>query len=47
VSGSVEVLPTTVTIDVELPGLPGLLEQLAGAFRDRLQRTGQGLLSKD
>ena len=41
VSGSVEVLETTVTIDIELPGLLG---RIAGAFKGRLQEAGQRLL---
>jgi hypothetical protein len=41
VSGSVEVLETTVTIDIELPGLLG---RIAGAFRRQLQKAGQRLL---
>ncbi|UUX95932.1 polyhydroxyalkanoic acid system family protein [Aquabacterium sp. J223] len=35
VSGSVEVLDTDVTLDLQLPGLLG---QIAGAFKERLQR---------
>jgi putative polyhydroxyalkanoate system protein len=44
VSGSVEVLDSNVTIDVELPGLLG---QIAGAFKDKLRKAGQLLLTKD
>ena len=44
VSGSVEVLDATVTIDIELPGLLG---RIAGAFKDRLRIAGQRLLTKD
>jgi putative polyhydroxyalkanoate system protein len=44
VSGSVEVLESTVTIEIELPGLLG---QIAGAFKDRLQKAGQLLLGKN
>lgn len=44
VSGSVEVLEATVTIDIELPGLLG---RIAGAFKGRLQKAGQLLLTKD
>ena len=44
VTGSVDVLDTTVIIDIELPGLLG---QIAGAFKDRLQKAGQLLLTKD
>ncbi len=43
-TGSVEVLDTTVTIDIELPGLLG---QIAGAFKNRLRKAGQLLLTKD
>lgn len=43
VSGGVEVLETSVTIDVDLPGLLG---QLADVFMDRLQKAGQRLLTK-
>lgn len=42
-AGSVEVHPTTVTIDIELPGL---LCRIAGAFKGRLQQAGQLLLNK-
>ena len=44
VSGSVEVFETVVTIDIELPGLLG---QIAGAFKDRLQKAGKLLLTKE
>lgn len=44
IAGSIEVLETTVTMDIELPGLLG---QIAGAFKDRLQKAGQLLLTKD
>jgi putative polyhydroxyalkanoate system protein len=44
VTGSVEVLDTSVTIDIELPGLLG---RIAGAFSDRLRKAGQMLLTKD
>jgi putative polyhydroxyalkanoate system protein len=44
VTGSVEVLDSTVTIDIHLPGLLG---QIAGAFKDRLRKAGQLLLTKD
>lgn len=43
VTGSVEVLDSTVTIDIQLPGLLG---QIAGAFKDRLRKAGQLLLTK-
>jgi len=44
ISGSLDVLDATVTMDIELPGLLG---QIAGAFKDRLQKAGQLLLTKD
>jgi hypothetical protein len=43
VTGSIEVLDSTVTIDVVLPGLLGAI---AGAFKERLRRAGQLLLTK-
>lgn len=42
-SGSVEVLETTVTIDVDLPGLLG---PIGGLFKDRLQKAGRLLLTR-
>jgi hypothetical protein len=44
VSGVVTVLDHAVTMDIELPGMLGLL---AGALKDRLQKAGQLLLKKD
>lgn len=44
IGGSLEVFDATVTMDIELPGLLG---QLAGALKDRLQKAGQLLLTKD
>jgi hypothetical protein len=44
ISGSLDVLDATVTMDIELPGLLG---QIAGAFKDRLKKAGQLLLTKD
>jgi hypothetical protein len=44
ISGSLEVLDTAVTMDIVLPGLLG---QIAGAFKDRLQKAGQLLLTRD
>lgn len=44
VSGTVDVLETVVTMEIELPGLLG---RIASAFKGRLQKTGQRLLSKD
>lgn len=43
VSGQVEVLDTSVTIDIELPGLLG---KIVGAFTDRLRQAGQLLLTR-
>ena len=43
-SGSVDVLENTVTIDIELPGLLG---PIAGLFKDRLQMAGRLLLTKN
>ena len=42
-SGSIDVLENTVTIEIELPGLLG---RIAGAFKDRLQKAGQLLLTR-
>lgn len=44
VTGRVEVLDHAVMIDIDLPGLLG---QIAGAFKDRLRKAGQLLLTKD
>lgn len=44
ISGSIDVLDTSVTIEVQLPGLLG---QIAGAFKGRLQKAGQLLLTKE
>ncbi|MCY7314681.1 MAG: polyhydroxyalkanoic acid system family protein [Rubrivivax sp.] len=44
VPGSVDVLETAVVIVIELPGLLG---QIASAFKGRLQKAGQLLLTKD
>jgi len=44
VSGTVEVLDSSVTFDIELPGLLG---RIAGAFKDRLQKAGQRLLTRE
>ncbi len=41
--GTIDVLDTVVTIEIELPGLLG---QIAGAFRGRLQKAGQLLLTR-
>lgn len=42
--GSVDVRDTVVAIEIELPGLLG---QIAGAFKGKLQKAGQLLLTKD
>jgi hypothetical protein len=44
VSGVVTVLDHAVTMDIELPGVLGLM---AGALKDRIQKAGQLLLKKD
>ena len=44
VPGRISVLETSVAIEVELPGLLG---QIASAFKGRLQKAGQLLLTKD
>ena len=44
VSGVASVLDDTVTIEIELPGVLGML---AGGLKDRLQKAGQLLLKKD
>ena len=44
VSGSLDVLETVVAMEIELPGLLG---QIAGAFKRGLQKAGRLLLSKD
>jgi predicted nucleic acid-binding protein len=42
--GSVDVRDTVVAIEIQLPGLLG---QIASAFKGRLQKAGQLLLTKD
>lgn len=44
VSGVVTVLDHAVTMEIDLPGVLGLL---AGRFKDRMQKAGQLLLKKD
>ena len=44
VGGVVNVFDATVTMDIQLPGFLGML---AGNFKDRLQKVGQRLLTKD
>ena len=44
VSGVVSVLDHAVTMEIELPGVLGIL---ASALKDRLQKAGQLLLKKD
>jgi len=43
VSGVITVLDTVVTMEIELPGVLGVL---ANKLKDRLQKTGQLLLTK-
>lgn len=43
ISGTVDVLDTSVTIEVLLPGILGMI---AGSLKDRLQQAGQLLLTK-
>lgn len=43
IGGVVQVLDTAVTMEIELPGVFGLL---AGAVRDRLRKAGQRLLER-
>lgn len=43
VAGGIEVLASSVTIDIELPGLLGTI---ARAFKGRLQKAGQLLLTR-
>jgi hypothetical protein len=43
ISGHVDVLDAAVTIEMQLPGLLGMI---ASSLRDRLQKAGQLLLSK-
>jgi hypothetical protein len=42
-AGVIDVLDTTVTMEIELPGVLGLI---AGGLKDRLQNAGQRLLRK-
>jgi hypothetical protein len=44
VSGIVTVLDHAVSMEIDLPGVLGLI---AGRFKDRLQKAGQLLLKKD
>jgi len=43
VSGVIEVLDATVTMEIELPGV---LHVIAGGLKDRLQKVGQLLLTR-
>ena len=43
VSGTIDVLDTAVTMEIELPGLLGLL---AGGLKGRLRKAGQLLLTR-
>jgi putative polyhydroxyalkanoic acid system protein len=44
VTGVIDVLDAVVTMEIELPGVLGVI---AGAFKDRLRKTGQLLLTKE
>ena len=44
VAGVLDVLDAAVTMEIELPGVLGMI---AGALRDRLQKAGQLLLTKE
>jgi hypothetical protein len=44
VAGVVDVLDTAVTMEIELPALLGMI---AGGLKDRLQKAGQLLLTKE
>ena len=43
VSGAIQVLDATVTMEIELPGV---LHVIAGGLKDRLQKVGQLLLTR-
>lgn len=43
IAGVIDVLDTTVAIEIELPGVLGII---ANGVKDRLQRVGQKLLTK-
>src|SRR5688572_8291332 len=43
VSGVITVLDATVAMEIELPGVLGMI---AGGFKDRLRKVGQKLLTK-
>ena len=43
IAGVIDVLETTVTMEIELPGLLGMI---AGALKDRLQKAGTLLLTR-
>ena len=43
VSGVIQVLDATVTMEIELPGVLGMI---AGGLKDRLRKVGQLLLTK-
>ncbi len=44
ITGTVDVLDTVVTMEIVLPGVLGML---AGALKDRLQKAGQRLLTRE
>ena len=43
IAGVIDVLDAAVTIEIELPGILGMI---ASGLRDRLQKAGQALLAK-
>ena len=43
IAGVIDVLDTTVTMEIELPGLLGMI---AGGLKDRLQKAGTLLLTR-
>jgi hypothetical protein len=43
IAGVIDVLETSVTMEIQLPGLLGMI---AGAFKDRLQKAGTLLLTR-
>ncbi len=43
IAGVIDVLDTAVTMEIELPGVLGVI---AGGIRGKLQEVGQGLLTK-
>ena len=43
IAGVIDVLETTMTMEIELPGILGMI---AGGFKDRLQKAGTLLLTR-